>query len=457
MRLIKLLLPPLLLAGLTACFDSDDDDDPAPTASSTISVEASLDAAVAYMDESLPEYGSAGTVAYMKADAQRALIASAKALSPISSAHAVAAAVSGTANLATHWETTTATQLVSPVGGFPGTAENYPGTSTQVTRVEVKEYIGQQLDGSFTRFSGDDTPRPYKPTLFGRFENSLEIVRIFGEVFPNGLVAGSEQISVQEDPDTGDVVVAEAGAANTMNISLEVVDISTQSSTYDWAIYVDMGEEGNWMWVKNTTQALNFQHLESKESTENSVTFNRISLSTLRWDRSTGEMGFEYVSFDDDTNTQAYGNVMRAYISSTGGDSYMLSFEGDSSGDASRDTHQAFSLATTGGDSATSALVSVNMNITNSEGNDLAVNGSLCASMEDGSAISGCTSLDLGNLDLSTGFPAVVTNLLDATTVASMLTHAGVATWTDTASPELGAALEFSDETDMGAGYSGAQ
>jgi hypothetical protein len=458
MLLKKLLISPLLCVGLTACFDSDDDDDPAPAAS--VSVEDSLDAAVAYMDESLPEYGSAGTVAYMASDVQRALLAGAKTLSPISTAHAVAAPVSGTANLAAHWETTTATELVSPVGGFPGSAENYPGTTTQVARVEVKEYIGQQLDGSFTRFSGDDTPRPYKPTLFGRFENSLEIVRIFGEVFPNGLAVGTEQVSVQEDPDTGDVVVAAAGAANTMDISLEIVDISSQSTTYDWAIYVDMGEEGNWMWVKNTTEALNFQHLESKSTSENSVTFNRISLSTLRWNRTSGEMGFEYVSFDDDTNTQAYGNVMRAYIDGTGGDGYMLSFEGDSSGDATRDTHQAFSLATTGGDDATEALVSVNMDITNSGGNDLEVNGSVCASMANGDELTdagSCGSLSLGSLDLSTSFPTVVNNLLGATTVASMLSDAGVATWTDTAAPDLGTTLQFTDETDMHSGYSGVQ
>ena len=456
MLLKKALITPLLFVGLTACFDSDDDDDPAPAAS--VSVEDSLDAAVAYMDESLPEYGSAGTVAYITSDVQRALLAGAKTLSPISTAHALAAPVSATANRTTHWETTTATELVSPVGGFPGTAENYPGTTTQVTRVDVKEYIGQQLDGSFTRESGDGGA--YKPTLFGRFENSLEIVKIFGQVFPDGLVAGDKTIYMEQDAATGNVTIHETEVAGSQPITLKIVDISSSSTTYDMAIYVDMVDNDNWMWVKNTTGALNFQHLESKSTSENSVTFNRISLSTLRWDRTSGEMGFEYVSFDDDTNTQAYGNVMRAYIDGTGGDGYMMSFEGDSSGDATRDTHQAFSLATTGGDDATEALVSVNMDITNSGGNDLEVNGSLCASMANGdelTASGSCGALSLGSMDLSSAFPTVVNNLLGATTVASMLTHVGIATWTDAAAPDTGAVLQFTDETDMHSGYSGVQ
>lgn len=467
MQFQKLLLVSFLSAGMlgtSGCFDSDDDD-PAPAAPSA-GVAESLDAAVAYMDESLPEYGSASSVAYLQADIERKLIATVKALSPINTAHAAASAVSGTANLSTHWDTNTSSLLIHPVGGYPGggSGEVYPGTTTSVDLVDVKEYVGQQLDGSYTRFSGDDTPRPYKPNLFGRFENALEIVRIFGEVFPNGLAAGTEQVSVTEDPTTGDVVVASAATAQTMNITLNIVDISSSSTTYDWAIHVDMGDDDNWMWIKDDATALNFQHLESKSTSESGVNsgnpFDRISLSTLRWDRSTGEMGFEYVSFDDDENTQAYGNIMRAYISGTGGDAYMLSFEGDSSGDATRDSHQAFSLASTGGDDATEALVSVNMNVTGDAAQDVSVNGSLCASMANGdelTAAGACGSLSLGSVDVSTAFPAVVTNLIDGSDVATILTAAGVATWTDTANPDLGAGLSFTDESDMATGYSTVQ
>ncbi len=462
---------------LTACIDlgEDDDDDTTPAAggggAAVTSVEESLDAAVDYMDESLPEYGSAGTVAYFKADMKRQLIATAKSLSPISQAHAAAAAVSGTANLNTYWATTTAGELVSPVGGYPGEGDTYPNSGDPAKAVEpinVKEYIGQQLDGDYLRYSGDDEPRPYKPNLFGRFENALEIVKILGEVYPNGLTAGDTTVYAQEDPQTGDITISETEPTGQfMTVTLRIVDISAQSEVYDTAIMVEMGsgDEGdnNWMWLKNTADTLNFQHLEYKSATEDinnqSVTFERTSMSTLRWNRTTGEMGFEYVSFDDDANTQAYGNVMRVYISETDGDAYMMAFEGDSAGDASRDTHQAFSIVSTGGEAATEALVSVNMDITSNSGpnsgQDLEINGSLCASMEDGDEITdgGCTGLSLGTMDVSTSFPAVITNLLGVTSVADIVDHTGADTWFTSANVNLGAPLQFTDETDMHTGY----
>lgn len=477
MSLKKVALVSLLGLSLMACIDTGDDDDDDDTAAggggnnTVASVEASLDAAVDYMDESLPEYGSAGTVAYITADAKRSLIAAAQSMSPISTAHAAAAAVSGTANLNTYWATTTDGELVSPVGGYPGAGDTYPNSGTPAKPVEpinVKEYVGQHLDGDYLRFSGDDEPRPYKPNLFGRFENALEVVKILGEVYTEGLVAGDKTVFAVEDPNTGEIAISETQpAGQSMQVTLRIVDISADSDDYDTAIMVEMGggeeSDNNWMWMKNTENTLNFQHLEYKETSENidnqNVTFERTSLSTLRWNRTTGEMGFEYVSFDDDTNTQAYGNVMRVYISETGGDAYMMAFEGDSSGDATRDTHQAFSITSSGGDDATEALVSINMDITSNSGNnsgqDLEINGSLCASMEDGDEIAdgGCTGLSLGSLDLSSAFPAVVTNLLNATEVADILEHAGVATWTTSATVTLGGELQFTDESDVHTGY----
>lgn len=475
----KTALISLMSLALAACIEvsSDDDDDSTDAGTggsggsggSAASVEESLDAAVDYMDEALPEYGSATATAYFMADTKRSLIAAAQSVNPIATAHAAAAAVTGTENLSTYWATTTDGQLISPAGGYNNSGtETYPN-GDPVELVNVKEYIGQQLDGDFVRESGDGGP--YKPTLFGRFENSLEIVKIMGEVFPNGLVAGSTQVYATEDSTTGDIEIhTSAPAEQHMTVILKLVDISADSDTYDMAIYVELGGGGddqgdsNWMWLKNTADTLNFQHMEFKETSEDfdddgtdDATFDRTSISTLRWDRTTGEMGFEYVSFDDDANTQANGNVMRAYISGTDGDAYMMAFEGDTSGDATRDTHQIFSITSTGGEAATEALVSVNMDLTNNSntngGQDLEVNGKLCASMEDGDEITGCTSLDLGNLDVSSSFPAVVTNLIDVVHIGHILQHAGLATWTDAASPELGSSLQFTDETDIHQGY----
>lgn len=474
MSLKKVALISLIGLSLAACIDVGDDDEDDDTATggsggsgATTSVEASLDAAVEYMDEALPEYGSATATAYFMADTKRSLIAAAQTVSPISTAHAAAAPVTGTDNLATYWATSTDGQLISPAGGYSNNGtETYPNTGELVTLVNVKEYIGQQLDGDFVRESGDGGP--YKPTLFGRFENALEIVKIMGQVFPDGPVAGDKQVYAIEDSSTGDITVSETEpAGQSMSVILKVVDISDDSDTYDMAIYVELGGGGsdqgdsNWMWLKNTADTLNFQHMEFKEITETidsqSVSFDRTSVSTLRWNRTTGEMGFEYVSFDDDDNTQAYGNIMRAYIEETDGDAYMMAFEGDSSGGTDRDTHQIFSIASTGGEDATEALVSVNMDLTSNNqsngGQDLEVAGKLCASMEDGDAITGCTSLDLGNLDVSTGFPTVVTNLIDIEHIGHILQFIGAATWTDSTAPELGGDLPFTDTTDMHLGY----
>lgn len=475
MSLKKVALISLVGLSLAACIDVGDDDDDDDTATgggsggsgATTSVEASLDAAVEYMDEALPEYGSATATAYFMADTKRSLIAAAQSLSPVGQAHAAAAAVTGTANLSTYWATTTDGQLISPVGGYSNNGtETYPGTTDLVTLVNVKEYIGQQLDGSFVRESGDGGA--YKPTLFGRFENSLEIVKVFSEVYPDGLVAGEKTVYMQEDSTTGNAVVTETvPSGEYMTVNMTIIDISATSTDYDMAIYVQLGSgadgDDNWMWIRNTSSELNFQHMEFKNTSETinsaTVNFSRTSISTLRWDRSTGEMGFEYVSFDDDTNTQAYGNVMRAYISQTDGDAYMMAFEGDTSGDATRDTHQMFSIASTGGEAATEALVSVNMDITSNNqsnsGSDLEVNGSLCASMEDGDEIAsgGCTGLDLGSIDVSTSFPAVVTNLIGVTEVSDILDHMELGTWFDDTDVADGSDLQFTDESDMHQGY----
>ena len=446
---------------LTACFDSDSDDDddsPSSVSSTQVISDENVAAVVNYVDESLPEYGSSSVASYFVTQTKNTLIAKAIQLSPISIAHAAAnpsnaGATSDTIDNA--WDGTGNQYLISPPGGFPQTDELYPGTSDAVVYMHMKEYIGKQLQGDFSREGSDGS---FKPTIFGRFENTLEISSILQELLPNGITAGETTVYVEmvndspvatteDDPD---------GAA----VELKIIDVSGNGSLYDFAIHV-FSEDLQlkvWIWLRNTSTELNFQQLEYKSVTEaiNSVdtTFERTSVSTLTWNISTGEMRFEYVSIDDDTNTQMNASAMRLYVEETDGMAHLISFEGDGAGETARNEYKLFAISTEGGDAATEALVSVNFNTKDKDNNDYHIaSDAFCVNMADGSKSSGCTGLDNANLDFGTSFPAFITNVIAMDEAQDVLDAMGIGTWTEASNARNGSAPEFEDATDIGAGF----
>ncbi|NVK37400.1 MAG: hypothetical protein HWE18_05715 [Gammaproteobacteria bacterium] len=460
------LLPPflmiLLTLGLTACFDSDDDDnDENSSAASQTSAlsETTVNELVSYIDDSLPEYGSAPSVAYFMTDTKNTLIAAAKQLSPFPLAHAAANATNAGATTDTidnAWDGTGNQYLISPPGGFPQANELYPGTSDPVVHVHMKDYMGYQLQNGYRREGSDGS---YKPTLFGRFDSAIEISDILNELLPNGLSSGETTVYVEMVNDEPVATTSEDPDGNP--VELKIIDVSGSGSLYDYAIYVESTELGiqDWLWLRNTSSELNFQQLEYKQATETidsvETTFQRMSVTTLNWNRSSGEMKFEYVSIDDDTNTQMNASIMRLYIKETDGEAHLISFEGDGAGDNTRNEYKLFAISTEGGDAATEALVTVNFNTKDKDNNDYHIASSgFCVNMADGSKSSGCTGLNDASLDFANSFPTFVTNVIAMTQADDVLDAMGIGTWEDAANSRNGSGPEFNDATDIGAGFS---
>jgi hypothetical protein len=461
---LKTLSTLVLSASLAGCLGLNDSNSSSDTASDDGGAIAlpntAISAALDYIDESLPEYGSAGSVAYLGSDLQRFFIRSARSLSPISMAYAAASASAGT-SINTAWDGSGDSNLIAPPGGHPQDGEVVPGTSDPLDYITMKEYLGYQLRSDFSRESGDGGP--YKPTLFGRFDSAISIVNILAELLPDGIVPGTSTVYITMDEEGNPVAAAETdeGAAP---ITLSVVDISADNDLYDVAIRVvstaiDLDVR---LWLTNTSSTLNFQQLEYQQvnnDDDGSIPIDagditRTSITTLNWNRTTGEMLFEYVSIDDDDNTTANGSVMRFYVAEEGGDAYLVAFEGDTAGDGSHNQYKAFSIATTGGDAATEALVSVNMQTSAKDDSDYHVSGSdFCVSMENGDAITGCTGLDGSALAMDTDFPAFISNVVAMNNADEVLEYLGLAAWTDITEPNLGSAPGYTGASDIGDGF----
>ncbi len=464
----------LLLIGciaLTGCLDSDDDDDDAdddPIGDSgelgAVTVPSTaINAALTYMDESLPEYGSASTVAYTKAQIQRFLVQSSRSWLPISTAHAAATATAGDTLTATNWDSTSTANKIFPPGGFPQTNETYPDSTDPVVYVSLKEHIGKQLDADFARESGDGGA--FKPTLFGRFDSAINIINVLAAAVPDGFEAGEQTIYITMD-NQGTPTAAEEEDEGAIAIELDIVDISDDSTLYDLALRIvsEPMDLEVWVWLKNTTAVLNFQQLEydmvdhedDDSIPESAGEITRMSTVTLNWNRTSGEMLFEYVSVDDDAATQANGSAMRMYVEEEGGDSYLVGFEGDTAGDATRNTYSAFSIVSTGGDEAVDALLSLNIKTNAEDQSGFHVSGSdFCVSMQNGDPITsgGCTGLDDNGLSLTSSFPAFITNVIAVDEADDIVDRLGVGTWTDSDEPNLGSAPQFTGASDIASGF----
>ena len=468
MKLLSYLLYSFMILSLTACLDLDDDDDDDSNVTlqtQTITTEA-LDEAVAYIDQSLPEYGSASTAAYFMTESKNRLLASVKNLSPIALANAAANpanAPTATATLADAWDGSVAQYLISPPGGFPQTNETYPNTTDPVDYMNLKEHIGKQLESNFSRASGDDGS--FKPTIFGRFDSALDISGILVALLPDGIKTGESTVYVKLVND--EPTASTSDDPNAAPVNLKVIDVSGSNSLYDLAIYIqsDALSVEDWVWLRNTSAALNFQQLEFKtvnNEDDDNITvaagdIDRTSVTTLNWNRTSGEMLFEYVSIDDENEnyTDVNGSAMRLYVEKTDGEAHLIAFEGDVAGDTTRNEFKIFSISTEGGDSVTEAILSVNFNTKDKDQNDYHVAGTdFCVSMENGSATSGCTGLNNANLDFSSSFPAFVSNIIAMDEAQDILDAMNIGTWTTAAGVRNGSAPQFTDSSDISSGFS---
>lgn len=448
----------VLCATLVACgpFDKKDKKDSNSNGSSKSISEltSSINQASTYMNESLPAYGSATASAYQLQKAKYFIIEQSSKLSPIPKAYATASAGAGSTITANIWDSTNDDHLIEPPGGYPQQNETYLDGS-DVVHVNIKDHFGHVLNFQYSRESGDGGGK-YKPTIFGRLENGLEIIEILGAALPKGFSVGEQSFYISMDA-SGSPTLKKEGDAGAIKITVQVADISKKSDRYDYAMKI-IGASPldfeNWVWLKNEKSTLNFQHLEYQTRTENNESFKAVSTSTLAWDRKTGEMSFEYVSIDDDTDERHHGSAMRLYVEEEDGKSYLTSFDGATSGNDN--SYNVLSMTSTGGDAATETLVSFNFKTRAKSGNDVHYSANdLCVSMSNGSLLtsSGCTGLELNDLNLNTSFPAFMNNVVAMTKAKDVLDRRGLAAWTDLENPNLGGTPAFSNADDMADGY----
>jgi len=447
----------VLCAAIAACgpFDKKDKKDSNKNGSSTSISEltSSINNASDYMNESLPEYGSASVAAYQMQKAKHFLIDQSQSLSPFPKAFAVATPGTGSSITPNIWDSTNNDHLIEPPGGYPQQNETY-ANGNAVVHVNLKDHFGHVLDFSYSRDSSDGGK--YKPTIFGRLENGMEIIGILGTALPKGFKVGEQSFYIGMEANDS-VVLKKEGDANAIKITVQVADISKKSDRYDYAMKIVGAaplDFENWVWLKNTKDAVNFQHLEYQSRTEDGETFKTMSTSTLAWNQKTGEMSFEYISVDDDSDAHRHGSAMRLYVEEEGGKSYLTSFEGSTSG--TENAYNALSMVSTGGDAATETLVSFNFKTRSKSGNNIHYSADdLCVSMADGSLLtsSGCTGLELGELNLNTNLPDFMNNVIAMTLAKDALDRRGLSAWTDLKNPNLGGTPAFTNADDIDAGY----
>lgn len=402
----KILLGGIAVLTMANCSSSSSSGSP--------SLTTSLNQAVSYMEQSLPDVNDGSSVTLIDS----------RSLTPFAAS-----------TLPTAWEGSGATQLITMPGGMGGCSGSEPTYNGVVlnpsVEVTIKDYIGMSLDSSFSRCSsGSGANETYKPTIFGRLSNAVDIIGYLDRFLPrdsSGVYTNGE----------GTAVINVEG--NSITVFYDVADAAV-TTYYDKAIAVRGYLDGNLsqqvfanlMWMRNDTTSLNFMFMEFGDYFDDSGSngsdgvIESTTYSVMAYNKSTGQMAFEYLQDSASTGTSASTQptnpnmeMFRLFVASEGQEAQILSYVGDSIPAGAEFT--AFSVYGPNGDASTDATVSLN-HVDSAD----TIAGLTCVALPatTASGTAACSGHTTA-ADISGALGTAITNIRAYTTVANVLVGKG--------------------------------
>ncbi len=230
------------------------------------------------------------------------------------------------------WSSTSAGDKTNPPGGVVSDASGEPqyGGATMPTLVNYRDFMKMSLDPDFKRKGDDGTNRP---TVFGRFDSMVKIIGYMNEAGITVDASGMPAVGSYNVPLTLD--------GNSFRIVAVIA--STSVSTYydrtiDMYAFVDSNgnqvlDDGetlafrNLMWMRSNTSSLNFMMVELGDRNSD-TTPDTVGVNVIRWNISTGNFQFEYISNPDDAISNGNMEIFRAQVAATGDQAYLYGFTG---------------------------------------------------------------------------------------------------------------------------------
>jgi hypothetical protein len=402
----KILLGGIAVLTMANCSSSSSSGSP--------SLTTSLNQAVTYMEESLPDVS----------DGSSMTLISDRVITPF-----------GGGTLPGAWDSSDADKKITMPGGMGGCSGSEPTYNGVVlnpsVEVTVKDYIGMSLDSSFSRCSsGGGASDVYKPTIFGRLSGAVDIIGYLDRFLPR------DSSGVYTNG-TGTAVITVDGISITVYYDVEDAAVTTY---YDKAMGVrgyltsDLAQQvfSNLMWIRNDDTELNFMFMEFGDNFDDNGTngsdnvIDSTSYTVMAYNKSTGQMGFEYVSDSASAGTGAGMDpvnpnmeIFRLFVAGEGQEAQITSYDGDSL--TVTPSFTAFAVYGPSGDSSTEATASFNYDDLTDQISGLTCVTLPAATASGGAACSGHTNA----LDISGSLGTAITNIRAYTTIANVLQGKG--------------------------------
>jgi hypothetical protein len=227
---------------------------------------------------------------------------------------------------------------ISPPGGVVSGPEPTYGGSAMPSTVNYRDYFKMSLDPEFYRASGSST---FRPTVFGRLDNLIDVFRYMTEARMPSDVNGLPV------PGTHELILTISGMG-TINIHVDV-EATASSALYDRKMYLvgytdsnasgayDSGVDSkifdNMIWIKSTTSQLNMMMNELQDRAGSDGIMDVFTSTVLSWNLLTGAFAYEYATNPNDSNGSAF-ETYRVLIESTGGKSWVYGLQANNADEA---------------------------------------------------------------------------------------------------------------------------
>jgi hypothetical protein len=414
MKIKRSALAGTLYAAVLGMVLSGCSQDEASSSAASVSLSTALSSALSYMNDTLPNLGNS-----VGAPAR---VASARLRTPTTPPHASVA--SPTLNLIYTSDWAGTSFMTEPPGGALGASEpNYGGSALPAT-VNYRDHLKMALDAGFERASD----RTYRPTLFGRMDNLLDIMVYMA------------QTSIPKDADGLPTIGTHSSPLTVDGITLTIdAEVSTPSDLtyYDKRLYLKGSAGGsvqfqNLIWIRSNSNVLNLMQVDLQDrwdtggaSQGQDGTPDRISFNVIQWNRSTGKLAFEHHTGADDT-TGAFEHY-RYLIESSSGKQYFYSLQ-DQNGEGKNYMQIALYSPTA---TSTQGSVSIRESRIGGSSNEIRL-GNLCVGFAGGSGVSADTDL---SGEASGGTCSGHTDAINTKTgiMGAIFTLVGYTTWSQSA------------------------